>query len=1018
MKRINTILLLLFLLLREITIAQNITITGKVSDMSGPMPGVSVMIKGTTKGVTTDIEGKFTLSAGTNAQIVISSMGYKSVTVDVKGARYKEVTLHEMAQNLDEVVVVGYGSMKKRDITGAIVSIGSKEIESSQPIDLGTALQGKISGLDIMTSSEPGSSSTFRIRGTSTLSEGGSNPLFVVDGMEVENIDDLNPRDIASIEVLKDAASTAIYGSRSANGVVIITTKQGESSKPRINVNYSLKQSSISRRLPQMNRIQGLEYEALRSYMSGGKATSISRDSLNPMKIEDNNYQDLIFRTAYTHQLDASIAGAEKKVKYYFSLGYLGEEGIQINTYNKRLSSRLNVTYDASPRFTIGSRIYLALTNQRRATDESRNRIFQRPAIYPIYAPDGTFFENLGNISNPVAESLLGKNDYHKYTANIYEYIQYSFSKNLIFKSSIGANFNLEKYARFRPEVLTTDKRRSAINRETLYSGWTHEDVLTYTKKFKSGHNMSVMGGFSLRESSVDVTGLSVTDNITDALQISNTFEGVNMNDTKATWSRNRMSSFFGRVSYSYKSRYLFNSNLRYDGSSRFGRDNRWAFFPSASLGWRFSDEKFMKWAKPILHDSKLRVSYGVTGNQAAGDFASLGLYTTNYYADSPGIYPNQLLNVHLGWEETKQANVGLDLMLLDGRISLNVDYYKKKTNDVLYKVPLPQTCGFSSSLKNVGDVENNGWELALATNNIQTKNFSWSTNLSLSFNKNKIVSIPEGGRQLVNKVFLIDQGYAVGTIYGWKAKGIFPYTESNAFTPDWKQLTPIFDEKDHFVRYDLDGKEYTGDIKKMTANNAVLEGGDVMWDDVNKDGKIDAEDRQVLGCGQPKVSGGFNNEFTYKGFSLSFFFTFAFGGDVYNAYEQVRSEHRWSSLNRGNPLNIANSWLAPGDIAKFPRPIGTLAQDNTRAESSLWVEDGSYIRLKNIRLAYNLPKQWAKKLKMETISITAMMQDFFTWTNYSGFDPEVPGTGFAIGNDSRSYPRSKELLFGVNVNF
>ncbi|WP_455612706.1 SusC/RagA family TonB-linked outer membrane protein [Bacteroides congonensis] len=1018
MKRVNTILFLLFLLFGETVIAQNITITGVVSDKLGPVPGASIVVKGTKAGLTTDLEGRFSITAAPNAQLVISCMGYKPVTIDVKGSRHKEVTLHEMTQNLDEVVVVGYGSMKKRDITGAIVSVSAKDIESSQPIDLSTALQGKISGLDIMTSSEPGSSSTFRIRGTSTLSEGGSNPLFVVDGMEVDNIDDLNPRDVASVEVLKDAASTAIYGSRSANGVVIITTKQGESSKPRISVNYALTQSSISKTLPQMNRIQGLEYEALRSYMSGGKATSISRDSLNPMKIEDHNYQDLIFRTAYTHQLDASIAGAEKKVKYYLSLGYLGAEGIQINTYNKRLSSRINVTYDATPRLSIGSRIYLALTNQRKATSESRNRIFQRPANYPIYAPDGSFLENIGNISNPVAESVMGKNDYRKYTANIYEYIQYSFTKNLVLKSSIAANFNLEKYARFRPEILTTDKRRSAINKETLYSGWTHEDVLTYRKKFKSGHDMTLMGGFSLRESNVDVTGLSVTDNITDALEISNTFEGVNMNDTKATWSRNRMSSFFGRASYSYKSRYLFNSNLRYDGSSRFGRDNRWAFFPSVSLGWRFSDEKFLKWAQPVLHDGKLRVSYGVTGNQAAGDFASLGLYTTNYYADSPGIYPNQLSNVNLGWEETKQTNIGLDIMFWDGRISLNVDYYNKKTNDVLYKVPLPQTCGFSSSFKNVGDVENKGWEIAVSSNNIQTKNFSWSTNLSLSFNKNMIVSIPEGGRQIVNNVFLIDQGYAVGTIYGWKAKGIFPYTESNAFTPEWKQLTPVFDEKDHFVRYELDGKEYTGEIKKMTANNAVLEGGDVMWDDVNKDGVIDAEDRQVLGCGQPKVTGGFNNELTYKGLTLSFFFTFAFGGDVYNAYEQIRSEHRWSSLNRGNPINIANSWKAPGDIAKFPRPIGTLAQDNTRAESSLWVEDGSYIRLKNIRLAYTLPKKWAKKIKMESVSVSAMMQNFFTWTNYSGFDPEVPGTGFAIGNDSRSYPRSKELLFGLNVNF
>ena len=386
-----------------------------------------------------------------------------------------------------------------------------------------------------------------------------------------------------------------------------------------------------------------------------------------------------------------------------------------------------------------------------------------------------------------------------------------------------------------------------------------------------------------------------------------------------------------------------------------------------------------------------------------------------------PGIYPNQLENRNLGWEQTQQYNIGLDVSVLDGRIGLIADYYNKKTSDVLYQVKLPQTSGFSSSYQNIGDVKNTGWEITVNSTNIKTKDFQWNTSLNLSFNKNTIVSIPEGGQQFINTVYILDKGYAVGTMYGWKANAIFPYDESNAFTPDWKQLTPIFDEKDRFTGYELDGKAYDGEIKQYRYNTAagdVFKGGDVMWDDVNKDGIIDAKDRQVLGCGQPDVIGGFNNDFTYKGFTLSLFFSFAIGGDVFNAYEQSRSEHKWSAITRGNPANIANSWKAPGDIAKFPKPNGAAVMDNTRFASSLWIEDGSYIRLKNIRLAYELPKNIVKKIGVESLSVSAMMQNFFTWSNYSGFDPELPSSGFAVGYDNNSYPKAKDILFGVNVNF
>ena len=999
---------------------QNIQVSGTVSDYMGPMVSVTVRLQGTGTGTVTDMDGKYSLQAPANGTLEFSFMGYETQVVKINKRNVINITLKESSETLDEVVVVGYGTVKKRDITGSISSINEKDLQSNEPINLGSALQGKISGLDIMGTSEPGTASTFRIRGASSLGEGGSNPLFIVDGMEVASIESINPRDIASVEVLKDAASAAIYGSRSANGVILITTKQGTEGKAKVSLNYSLKQSQIAKTLPQMSREDGIEYEKLRNYYDGLYNNIANRDSLNPSYTADNYYQELLFRKAYTHQLDASVSGATEKIKYFMSAGYLDEQGIQLNTYNKRLTTRMNVDFKASSRLNIGNRLALSISDQRRATSESRYRILQRPANYNVIEPDGSYTPILASRSNPLAETMVGKNNYKIYELNLYDFAEYEILKDLKFKASIAGNFYLQKYQSFRPAILDVNGRRTSANEDYLTTNWTHEDVLTYNKSFND-HALSDLAGFSIQSYTAETTRLAVLDNISDAIEISYAYGGVDMSKTYAISTSNRMASFFGRLSYNYKGRYLVNANVRYDGSSRFGVDKRWGVFPSVSLGWRFSDEEFMNWMKPFVNDAKLRVSYGVTGNQVAGNFASYGLYSINYYADMPGIYPSQLENKNLGWEETTQYNFGLDLNFLDGRINLIADYYIKTTSDILYRVKIPQTTGFNSVFRNVGDVRNHGWEFTINTTNIRTRDFEWNTNLNLSFNKNKIISIPEGGQQILDWVYLLDKGYPVGTMYGWKAQAIFPYDESNAFTPDWRQLTPVFDEKDRFTGYQLDGVPYNGDIQQLrfsTENGQVFKGGDVMWEDVNKDGVIDAKDRQVIGKGQPVVIGGFGNDFKYKGFGLSFFFSFALGGDAFNFFDQQRSEHRYSPITRANPVNLANSWKAPGDIARYPKPAPS-AVNNTRIESSLWIEDASYIRLKNIRLSYDLPKQIAKKINLESVSFSLMMQNFFTWSNYSGFDPELPGkSAFTVGYDDVSYPRAKDILFGINVNF
>jgi len=1019
---IKAILLVVLFFVSTLIFAQNIVITGVVSDNSGPMIGVNVLVSGQQTGTITDINGEYSVNAPKTGSLVFTFMGYSTKIVPINGQTKLNITLVESSKELDEVVVVGYGTMKKRDVTGAITSVNAEDLVSNVPVNLSGALQGKVAGLEIALSSEPGSKSSYRIRGASTLSEAGSQPLFIVDGMEMDNIENINPRDIASVEVLKDAASAAIYGSKSANGVIIISTKEGSTIKPKFTVSSSVKKSEIGHKLAQANRRQAMDYEILRAYLENRSQTDFVRDSLNPSYIWDNNYQDILYRPAYSKQLDISIAGAEKKLNYFVSAGILDDQGIQLNTYNKRINTRLNADYKATNKFSLGNRFTFSVGKNRIAPWQSRSGLLNRPANMALYLPDGTFAPVISSRRNPLAFSMDAVNNNNFFDLSIYEYIEYKFNKYLRFKSTISGSLFQNNYRAFTPAYLVETLIPSSQNTFTTRYKWTHEDILTFNKTYNKNHAITAMAGFSLQEGVSDNLNLSVTENISEAIETSSGYNKVDMAATQNKWTVYRLASLFGRLSYSFKGKYLLNSTLRYDGSSRFGRDTRWGYFPSTSIGWRFSDEKFMNFSKGFLSDAKLRYSFGITGNQAASDFAALSQYSTVAYADYIGIYPTQLENNLLGWESTKQHNIGLDLSLLKGRVSLNVDYYIKNTTDVLFNMKLPETTGFKSSYSNIGTVDNNGFELVLSTKNIVKKNFEWSTSFNFSINNNVLANIPKEAVTILNNVFILDNNYTMGTMFGYKAKAIFPYDQSNAFTPDWVQLTPIFDEKDRFVEYQLNGVKYTQEVKQMrnsSASGNIFMGGDVIWDDKNKDGVINADDRQVIGCGQHDIIGGFNNELRYKNFTLSTFFAFAFGGDVYNFPETQRSDHRYSTLTIANPEIVANSWQAPGDIAKYPIPSSKRnILENTRLTSSLWVEDGSYIRLKNLKFGYILPKKFNKSIGIESANLSLMLQDFFTWTNYSGFDPEIPSFGYIVGYDNNAYPKAKSMLIGLNINF
>jgi len=1002
--------------------AQTITIKGVVKDKQGPLAGVTV--KGSDNGTLTNTNGEYEIKSSPNGSLKFSFMGYETKNVEIKGKSIIQIILNESSVDLNEVVVVGYGTQKKRDITGSIVSINAEELQRNTPTTIGDALQGKVAGLSILTSSEPGKDAQFKIRGISTLGdESGSNPLFIVDGMEVSSISSINPKDISSIEILKDAASAAIYGSRSANGVVLITTKQGESNKPLFNISYSSKMSHISKTLPQMNRSDANNYDEIRSVLEGSSSMYVISDTLSPIYMTDMFLQDIMFRTAITHQVDMSVSGADNKFKYYVSAGFISDDGIYNNTFNRRLNFRLNADYQANSKLSFGTRFSPSVSNMRNPPWAAIRSILQRPSYVTLYNPStNDYMPYMGGVINPLGMSNLGLNNQTLYAADFNQFMRYQISKNLDFRMSISANFSLSKRVSASPANQRFDFLSNATNQDYLNLGWNQENTLNYAKQYKSGHSINALAGFGIRQNQGESLRLDASGMPT-AIELVNSYQIINVNNTYATWTQNRMISFFTRLGYNYKGRYLINSNIRADGSSRFGKNNQWGIFPSVSTGWRFSDEKFMSWSKPLVKDAKLRISYGITGNQTASDFATKLLYQSSYYATNAGVVPTQLQNDVLGWETTTQKNIGLDLLMVEGRINLTADIYEKYTNDVLYNVRLPQTTGFATTFKNIGNVSNKGIEVSLRTVNIKNNNWEWSTSFNFAINKNKIVSIPEGGEQFINDVYYVAKGYEIGTMYGYKALSIFSYDESNAFTSNWQQLTPVYNENGAFQnKYLLNGQASDikpADVKRMKYNSATglaFKGGDVMWDDVNKDGVIDVKDRQVLGHGMPRLTGGIGTDLKYGGFSLNLFFNYSFGNNIFNFSSQDENSYMWSTKTKVDPVVLQNSWLAPGDVKKYPKPAKS-SVENTRVNSSLWVEDGSFIRLTNIKLSYECPKKFYSKLKLKGLSFNLQGNNLLTWTNYTGYDPEVMASSFTAGYDSDNYPKARTILFGVNVN-
>lgn len=1011
---------------------QTVTVKGTVSASGQPFPGVTVRVKGTDNGAITNPEGKFVLQhVPVKSIITFTAIGFLEQEKTVPPGGTLNVSLQEDKTGLNAVVVVGYGTQKKRDVTGAISTITSKDIERRQPVNFYDALQEQMPGVLVVNDAgAPGAGGSIRVRGYSTFSSAGNSPLFVIDGVVTDNPDDandINPADIQSIEVLKDAASAAIYGSRAANGVIIITTKQGVAGKPRIGVRLLQTYGKLGHLLPQANADLFRLFQQKQSPHNANAGSNA--DSLNPSVNADNDYQRELSRIAHQSEADLDVSGGSQKFSYYTSLRYLDDQGLIINSWAKTVQSRINLDYQASPKFKFGNRIQLAF-DKTNGLDIANtiNQALQRPPNFRVYLPDGSLVGYLHGRRNPIANATYTTNVTTTFSGNAYNYLNFNVTKDLLFTTNFDVSLRLPHNVQFSPKILSSNNPLTNNGSESFtYSvGWQYQAYLNYTKTIGQS-NLGLMAGFSAEYAKSNDFNIAGTDYVSENIFTSNAAQTILLNRTGTSAQANSLASLFGRASYSYKGKYVANATIRRDGSSRFGKAHPWGNFPSIGAAWHISDENFMHWANSWLTDAKLRVSYGVNGNERVGDYTAQQTYVfgNDYYNGISGVVPNSTFgNTGLSWESTHQIDYGLDLSLLDNRIQFTTDYYIKSTSHLLYNRPLPPGTGYSNVTINLGAIRDKGLEFSVNAYPVQARDFQWNLNFNISFengiitqlyNNQSFIQTGSGGAQ-----WLIRVGGKLGDFYGWKALGVFPYDESNAFAVDgknWAQLTPVFDNQGNFTGYTLDGKTYTGTVHHLYNNGLLQKGGDVHFANPSGDSVISDADAQILGNAQPKFYSGFVNTFTYKNWSLTLGFNTVIGGDIYNeaAYTLDNYGTHWIAPQ---PYVIVHAWSKPGDVTDVPE-ISRGKKTGNMIFNSRFIENGSFIRFSNARLVYNLPQAVTHKIRMQNMSIYLFGTNLATWTNYTGYDPEFSSSNvLELGNDTGRYPRERQLGLGISANF
>lgn len=1005
----NKILLFLFSTLFFSTAYSQEQITGTIKDETGQaLPGATVFIKGTSLSTVTDVGGNFSIAAAKvfPFTLQINSVGYQAQEIEIYELTGEPADVILKIDNVfDAVVVVGYGTQKKSELTGAIASVSEGVLK--QPISsVDRALQGAVAGVQVtQTSGQPGGGVSIRIRGGSSI-QGGNEPLYVIDGYPVYNstvgtdavsgagvnpLSTINPADIESIDILKDASATAIYGSRGANGVIIITTKKGKADQTSITYDVSYGVQTLRKKIDLLNAPQ---FASLRNDAfydtnpAGGKFQYLSQDQINQLG-NGTDWQDEAFHTATIQNHQLSLSGGSQKTRYAVSGSYFNQEGIIKNTDFERYSARVNLDTKLSERLNFGLSFTVSKTNANVAPAGIVSALLTMPPTATVYEPDGSYtlrnpFENI--FSNPIASlnEQINKSSTSRLLGTVFG--EYELADGLTFKVLFGTDANNTNDNNYIPSTIyegATTKGSATIG-FLKSSSWLNENTLNYSKEFNH-HAINALVGFTQQEYERDITRTGATNFVTDNVTYNSLQDG---SVTTKPYSNNTawaLLSYLGRVNYNYSHKYFLTASLRADGSSRFGKNNKWGYFPSAAASWKISEEDFFSGVSGTISDLKLRTSYGATGNQEIGEYQSLATLRSITYllGDNivTGFTPNGIANSNLGWETTNQFDAGIDLGLLHNRVRVTLDGYLKKTKNLLLNVEIPWTSGQATSLQNYGAVENKGLEVSINTINLEGA-LTWNTNINFSLNRNRITSIGGSSDAYLSGNNIVQVGKPLGAFYGTVTDGILQSGEEGA-----------------------KGK-FTG--------NATPKPGDRLYKDISGDGQFTtALDRAIIGNAQPDYIFGITNNFAWRGFDLSVFFQGVVGNEILNGNKQTLELFNGQQNASTSALD---RWTESNPSTTMPRA----KLDPAPVFSDRLIEDGSFLRLKSLTLGYSVPRALIEKIHLSNLRLYVIGQNLLTWTKYTGFDPEITSGNNTIsqGTDSGIYPVSRTVSAGLSITF
>ncbi len=969
---------------------------GTVTDTKGEaLIGVSIVMKGTTTGSVSDLNGKFSLqSTAQNPTLAFSYVGYESKEISPKPSDIIKIELTEINKQLEDVVVVGYGTMRKKDLTGSVSVVKSSDIKSLPVPSVSDALQGRAAGVQVISSGTPGSDAVFRIRGTGTIND--ANPLVVIDGFPIDGgLNQLNMDDVETIQVLKDASATAIYGSRGANGVIIITTKHGTGSKPQVSFNYSYGVQSATNMVKMLNASQ---FATLHNEMMNNAGLMQNPAFADPASLGvGSNWLGVLFQSAPMQNYSLNYSGGSDKSSVYVSGNYFSQDGIVIGTGYKKFTFQLNTENKITSFLKFGNSLTLNHDLKTSGSYSIQNTMLALPT-QSIYNEDGTYSHPdglpiyVGDIINPIgtAQTVKNSTDGYNLMGNIYGELE--ILKGLKFKSSFGIQANFWDSRNWTPKRGDWDPNTNLSSVSEQYNkniSWLWDNTFTYDVTFNK-HKLNVMAGTSAQENRYNYINGSIQSFADDNInQLHNGLLLPTIDGSTSSWS---ILSYLGRLNYSYADKYLITASLRHDGSSRFGENRKYGLFPSASLAWRISEEDFFKNIE-FINSLKIRAGYGETGNQNIGNYSFASQLSTIKYnfnntivsAVAPVVMPNPFVQ----WEAQKQGNIGFDASILNQRVDISLDAYLKRTDQMLVPMSVPVSSGYSDIYVpsiNAGEMENKGIELTINSQNLKGK-LSWNTTFNISFNANKVISINDtvpmsvGSLGLNKNLALIKAGLPINEFYGYVTDGILQ-------TQD--------EVNNHATQ--VSGSDPT----KSTSI------GDIRFKDLNNDGVINDKDRTYLGNPNPSFTYALNNTFTYLGFDMSIFLQGVEGNKILNA------NRFWSeamSIPQNQTTATLNRWTGEGTSNTMPRAVYNDPNQNARA-SNRYVEDGSYLRIKNVTIGYTIPMVLIKRAHLTTARLYFSAQNLLTLTKYSGFDPEVGVNGI----DNNIYPVTKTFCIGINL--